>query len=363
MDFQRERKRERLHEPFPIKSQTFRKQLTWINRTKITPLKSLVHHSNEATVASSELSIFLPPSPPIRWIHEIFSIPKNSKRGEDLFRNSPSLSLSSNENHHRSLRPSNPLERQFRFVSRESRSSPLDRRRSKITAVLSRNPCPSLPLSLAHFHFSFPPVSWSNYLVSLVGISVLRHWSAGSGPAGRLFCKSNRSTRRALSGGPLSLSLILLSLPYLSLFLSFLPLLHPFLPCPLQRRCSSGAAAILFLKNDQQACTFVRSRRNPGSRLLSLSLSLSFSSSFPSSFFFSLSLFLRRLVALPRRVWWRHGQQRSWQPWGWKEKETGQHGWKERVRLSGTARDGESRGNSPFLLFFPSFRLSHLTSN
>lgn len=93
MDFQRERKRERLHEPFPIKSQTFRKQLTWINRTKITPLKSLVHHSNEATVASSELSIFLPPSPPIRWIHEIFSIPKNSKRGEDLFRNPLSFSL------------------------------------------------------------------------------------------------------------------------------------------------------------------------------------------------------------------------------------------------------------------------------
>lgn len=38
---------------------------------------------------------------------------------------------------------------------------------------------------------------------------MLRHWSAGSGPAGRLFCKSNRSTRRALSGGPLSLSLTL----------------------------------------------------------------------------------------------------------------------------------------------------------
>ena len=156
MDFQRERKRERLHEPFPIKSQTFRKQLTWINRTKITPLKSLVHHSNEATVASSELSIFLPPSPPIRWIHEIFSIPKNSKRGEDLFRNSPSLSLSSNENHHRSLRPSNPLERQFRFVSRESRSSPLDRRRSKITAVLSRNPSPSPPPFSRPFPFLFP---------------------------------------------------------------------------------------------------------------------------------------------------------------------------------------------------------------
>lgn len=117
---------------------------------------------------------------------------------------------------------------------------------------------------------------------------MLRHWSAGSGPAGRLFCKSNRSTRRALSGGPLSFSLILLSLPYLSLFCSFLPLLHPFLPCPLQRRCSSGAAAILFLKNDQQACTFVRSRRNPGSRLLSLSLSL---------FLFVVSLFV--LLLLP----------------------------------------------------------------
>lgn len=52
---------------------------------------------------------------------------------------------------------------------------------------------------------------------------MLRHWSAGSGPAGRLFCKSNRSTRRALSGGPLSFSLILLPLPYISLSLSFVP--------------------------------------------------------------------------------------------------------------------------------------------
>lgn len=119
---------------------------------------------------------------------------------------------------------------------------------------------------------------------------MLRHWSAGSGPAGRLFCKSNRSTRRALSGGPLSLSLLFCFLYHisLSLFRSFLPLLHPFLPCPLQRRCSSGAAAILFLKNDQQACTFVRSRRNPGSRLLSLSLSL---------FLFVVSLFV--LLLLP----------------------------------------------------------------
>lgn len=168
---------------------------------------------------------------------------------------------------------------------------------------------------------------------------MLRHWSAGSGPAGRLFCKSNRSTRRALSGGPLSLSLSLSFLfpsPYLSLFLSPVPLLHPFLPCPLQRRCSSGAAAILFLKNDQQACTFVRSRRNPGSRLLSLFLSI-LSLLLP----FSLSPTFGR-VAAPRMVapWptailtaMRLERKRNWTTRMERARP------RPRVRLSGTARE------------------------
>lgn len=158
------------------------------------------------------LSVFLPPSlPQIRWSREIYLAKLSpQKLGKGIQKRRKILF---EKHHRRSLCSCYPLERQFRFEVRAEgvKVVALGRRRWKIT-TRSRSFAKSfspLSLSLAHFHFSFPPVSWSNYLVSLVGISVLRHWSAGSGPAGRLFCKSNRSTRRALSGGPLSLSLTL----------------------------------------------------------------------------------------------------------------------------------------------------------
>lgn len=106
------------------------------------------------TLHNSSPSSYLPPLQSDESMK--FSLSQKTRKGERIFFETPSLSLSSNENHHRSLRPSNPLERQFRFVSRESRSSPLDRRRSKITAVLSRNPSPSSPPFSRPFPFLFP---------------------------------------------------------------------------------------------------------------------------------------------------------------------------------------------------------------
>lgn len=135
---------------------------------------------------------------------------------------------------------------------------------------------------------------------------MLRHWSAGSGPAGRLFCKSNRSTQRALSGGPLSLSLSLSLLPLpLSVSLSLSLARSPSSPFS-----SLSPATSLLLRRGRH---FIFKKRPASVHFRPFStqprlLSLSFSPSFPSS---SLSLFLQRLVALPRRVWWRHGQQRS----------------------------------------------------
>lgn len=94
-------------------------------------------------------------------------------------------------------------------------------------------------------------VARSNYLVSLVGISVLRHWSAWSGPPGRLFCKSNRRT--ALRWSSSALSSI-----YRRSAVSLAPSSHS-RPSLLR----ATAAAILFGKKDSQAHfrSFVRCDR------------------------------------------------------------------------------------------------------
>ena len=182
----------------------------------------------------------------------------------------------------------------------------------------------SLSLSLGfsiHFHFSFSPALDPIISCPLSGSVCYAIGLPWSGPAGRLFCKSNRRTAlRWSSLSPLILSprrplaTPLHSSP--SSPFSFVPSAESVARC--------GAAAILFLENDQQAAHFrfvlSTQRRLPATSLflslsvfVSLCLFLSRRSSylFLSPRFFFVVCFFLPSVALPRRVWWRHGQQRS----------------------------------------------------
>ena len=168
--------------------------------------------------------------------------------------------------------------------------------RSKITSGC-RFAKSSLLVPPGDFHFSFSPAL--DPIISCPLSGSVCYAIGLRGPNRRAVCFVSLIAER-LSGGPLSL------LP-----LSLHPVCHPSLRSPsspfsfvpsAERR--SGAAAILFLENDQQARTFVRSfsRRNAGSQLfLSFSSSFFFSSPLLS---LSLSLFLSFFgrVAAPRMV-------------------------------------------------------------
>ena len=160
--------------------------------------------------------------------------------------------------------------------------------RSKITSGC-RFAKSSLLVPPGDFHFSFSPAL--DPIISCPLSGSVCYAIGLRGPNRRAVCFVSLIAER-LSGGPLSL------LP-----LSLHPVCHPSLRSPsspfsfvpsAERR--SGAAAILFLENDQQARTFVRSfsRRNAGSQLfLSFSSSFFFSSPLLSlSLSFSFSFFL-----------------------------------------------------------------------